>query len=539
MFCPIIETNYGPVRGLHLKTCYNKPYNAFYGIPYAEKPFGKFRFKSPRPLSKWEKVLDATKPRDSCWLFDKLNPTVKKVIGSDDCLHLNIYTPELETPRKLPVVIYFHGGRYQTMSGHPFYYGPDYLLEQNVIVVTFNFRMGAFGFLSLKDETLEVPGNAGMKDQVMALRWIKENISYFGGNSDCITIVGHSSGASSVHYHLLSEMSRNLFTRAIIMSGSAFVPWATIPDSDFAYRLAKALGYQGTSEDEKSILEFLKNANPEEIVMNQEAICTAEERKKGQLIAFGPVIEPYIKNGDTFIPKSPFLMTRNAWGNSVDVMIGGCSDEGLLLYVNFTPAILKSLGNFENIVALSANLDPNSQECIAKGLKIKKTYFGDVNAKPKDVDTYFQMLGHSTFWHGMWLTVQSRRKLKAGKTFLYRFDVEPTTNTTVRKAFHVPHMRKASHIEDTFYIFKAGYLAAHEKGSEEYKTMQVMTESFAAFARNGNPNGKRLKNVTWEAVAEEGDVKCFNIANGNELSFVTLPETPFMEVWDEICEHKF
>lgn len=534
MSSPVVHTKYGLVKGVKSTSCYNKVYNAFYAIPYAEKAVGEYRFKSPRPLSKWsDEILDATKPGDSCWLFDKLNPYEKKVIGSGDCLHLNIYSPDL-TPRKpLPVMIYFHGGRYTTMSGHPFYYGPDYLIEKDVILVTFNFRMGVFGFLSFKDETLGIPGNAGLKDQVLAMKWIKENIHEFGGDPDYITVFGQSSGASSVHYHLLSDQSKNLFKRAIIMSGSAFAPWAINPNDDYAYRLVKALGYEGSVDNEAEILEYLNKCKPEDIVLTQETIFTAKERRVGQLIAFAPVIEPYLTE-DTFISASPFEMSRNAWGNQVDVMIGGCSDEGLLLYARFSPVMLQSLGNFSGIVAQPLRKDPDTDECAEKGLKIKKHYYGNEEPNEQNVDIFFHMQGHKAFWHGMWMTLKARRQ---AKTYLYRFALEPTTNKTIRDAFGVPHMRGTAHVEDVFYLFKAEYVDAHKEGSDEYRVMQVMTEIFAGFARSGNPNVKELGAVKWDPVnaEEDNEIKCLNIAN--DVTFIPLPETPHMKIWDEICEN--
>uniref|UniRef100_A0A336M0Z5 Carboxylic ester hydrolase n=1 Tax=Culicoides sonorensis TaxID=179676 RepID=A0A336M0Z5_CULSO len=536
MASPIVNTNYGPVKGLQKTSCYNKQYNAFYAIPYAEKVVDEYRFKAPRPLQKWENVLDATKVGDSCWLFDKLNPYEKKIIGSENCLHLNIYTPELNPTKKLPLMVYFHGGRYTTMSGSPFYYGPDYLMEKNVILITFNFRMGVFGFLSLKDETLGIPGNAGMKDQVMALKWIKENVECFGGDSENITIFGQSSGATSVHYHLLSDASKGLFNRAIIMSGSAFVPWALIPPKDFAYRLVKALGYEG-KENDADILEYLKTLKPEDLVSTQETIFTPNERATGQLIAFGPVIEPYMTE-NTFMSAHPFEMAENAWGNDVDVMIGGCSHEGLLLYARFNPIMLKSLGNFSSIVSLNVQLEPDDPKCGEKGLQIKRFYYGDSEPNEENIGTFFTMQGHKVFWHGMWLTIKSRVKNVNSNTFLYRFALEPTTNKTIRQAFGVPHMRGASHVEDVFYIFKAEYLEPHVKGTHEYEVMQVMTETFTSFARTGNPNVHRLGDVKWNPIKSFEDkhqIKCLNISN--DFSFIELPETKYMEIWDEICDN--
>jgi len=134
-----------------------------------------------------------------------------------------------------------------------------------VILVTFNYRLYAFGFLSLDDPELNVPGNAGFKDQVLALKWIKENIENFGGDSKNITIFGQSSGGGCSHYHILSPLSKDLFQRSIIMSGSAFNPmYAAIPRRNWAYRLAKHIN-DSISENEKEILEFLEQAEPKDI----------------------------------------------------------------------------------------------------------------------------------------------------------------------------------------------------------------------------------------------------------------------------------
>lgn len=138
-------------------------------------------------------------------------------------------------------------------------------MEKNVILVTFNYRLYAFGFLSLDDPELNIPGNAGLKDQVLALKWIKENIENFGGDSKNITIFGQSSGGGCSHYHILSPSSKDLFQRSIIMSGSAFNPmYAAIPRRNWAYRLAKRIN-DSISENEKEILEFLEQAEPEDI----------------------------------------------------------------------------------------------------------------------------------------------------------------------------------------------------------------------------------------------------------------------------------
>lgn len=121
-------------------------------------------------------------------------------------------------------MFWIHGGGYVSGTGDDTEYGPLFLVRQDVVLVTINYRLEVFGFLNLESE--DVPGNAGMKDQVAALRWVKKNIANFGGDPDNITIFGESAGGASTSYHLISPMSKGLFKRAIVQSGVSIGYWA-------------------------------------------------------------------------------------------------------------------------------------------------------------------------------------------------------------------------------------------------------------------------------------------------------------------------
>lgn len=129
---------------------------------------------------------------------------------------------DLAPKEKLAVVMFIHGGGY--MCGGSGWLGPDIIMDEDVILVTINYRLGPFGFLSLN--TPEYPGNAGLKDQLLALKWINENIEYFGGDSGKITVFGQSAGAAAVHLLTLIPAAQNLFQRAIVSSGSMLNPWS-------------------------------------------------------------------------------------------------------------------------------------------------------------------------------------------------------------------------------------------------------------------------------------------------------------------------
>ena len=202
-----------------------------------------------------------------------------KFEGSEEGGVINVYTKNVTPDKAYPVMVWIHGGGYQTGSNKTDVYGPDYLLQKDVIVVSFNYRLAAFGFLSLDDPELNIPGNAGLKDQTFALKWVQKNIANFGGDPDNVTIFGESAGGGSVHSHMISNYSKGLFHKAIPMSGVSFNKnWSLIPRRNWAQRLAENLGYDGLAI-EKDILEFLENADAFKIVQECGKILKDEVTK--------------------------------------------------------------------------------------------------------------------------------------------------------------------------------------------------------------------------------------------------------------------
>lgn len=250
---------------------------------------------------------------------------------------MNVYTKQIEPEKPYPVMIYIHGGGFMTGTGGMARHAPDFLFQKDVLLVTFHYRLGAFGFLSVEDPAADVPGNAGLKDQNLALKWVKENIQFFGGDPNNITLTGHSAGAASVHFHLVSNMSKNLFNRAIIQSAAILSDWAVTPRNR-ALRLAKILGWDESQGDGHDMVEFLRAQDHLKIAEGQEKILTPEEKLKLSL-TFGPVIEPYMGK-QCLIPVHPKDMCRRAWSRSLPIIIGGSSEEGLISYkgnVYFSP----------------------------------------------------------------------------------------------------------------------------------------------------------------------------------------------------------
>lgn len=215
----IVQTQDGWVKGGVGITRPGVSYSQFLGIPYAEAPIGDHRFKAPIAKRPWDDVRNCANFGPICMQADswRTDPT------SEDCLHLNVYTkniPSAVNTQLKPVIVFIHGGGFDTGTSND--HGAEYLMERDIVLVTFNYRLGAFGFLAVG--TSEISGNAAMKDQVLALKWVQRNIETFGGDPNKVTLGGMTSGGHCVTAHMVSPMSKGLFHNVISMSGSITWP---------------------------------------------------------------------------------------------------------------------------------------------------------------------------------------------------------------------------------------------------------------------------------------------------------------------------
>ncbi|XP_034941512.1 venom carboxylesterase-6-like, partial [Chelonus insularis] len=252
----LVETDKGLVQGEILKTVPGRiKYSSFKGIPYAEPPLGANRFKYAAEAKPWKGVLNATKDPSPC---SQWYPEGNTYFGNEDCLYLNVFTPVVCNIFFYPVMVWIHGGNF--MFGSMNTYTPDLFLEKDVIIVAMNFRLGAFGFLSLNHSLAN--GNAGLKDQLQALRWVKKNIRNFGGDPERVTIFGEDTGAVSVELHNLCDESVGLYRESIAVDGVLLNPRVFYSRSKAQERtkiLVRKLGLQKfTGPKLYSILERVK-----------------------------------------------------------------------------------------------------------------------------------------------------------------------------------------------------------------------------------------------------------------------------------------
>lgn len=215
-----VTTDCGEFRGRNKNGAYS-----FKGMPYAAPPVGNLRWAPPAaPVCK-SGVTDAGRFRSACSQMWPLSST-GKVTGQEDCLYINVWTPSLKPDAKLPVMVWIHGGWLMVLSGGEPLYSPTEKLaaDTGIVYVSFNYRLNAFGFLTLEvlreGSPTNTSGNYGFMDQIAALKWVQRNIHVFGGDPGKVTIMGQSSGGTSVMVMMMSPLAKGLFHAAVDMSGA-------------------------------------------------------------------------------------------------------------------------------------------------------------------------------------------------------------------------------------------------------------------------------------------------------------------------------
>ncbi len=319
----VVKTDAGYVSGLQ-----QDELRVFLGIPFAAPPIGELRWRPPAPVQPWDGVKETTQFSPACPQPAAADPG-GSLNMSEDCLYLNVWTPAKSADEKLPVMIFFYGGAFGKIAGSmPLYNGTD-LAEKGVIIVTPNYRDGALGFLAHPELDNESPnnssGNYGLLDQIAAMQWVHKNIGAFGGDPARVTIFGQSAGAESVLIHLVSPLSKGLYSQAISESGTF---WTNGAEIDALYSKADAeqlgetyaqsLGYSGPdaiAQMRKLSYQEIVNATP----------WPASPFQMVNSKHFEPTIDGWV------IPDSPdnlFLLHRE---NPVPLIIGTNENEGTTL----------------------------------------------------------------------------------------------------------------------------------------------------------------------------------------------------------------
>ncbi|KAK7870481.1 hypothetical protein R5R35_000753 [Gryllus longicercus] len=509
-----VSLRQGALRGRRLKTPAGNVFFSFQGLPYAKPPLGELRYKAPEPAGSWTGIRDATKLGNQCVHFD---PLTQQLVGDEDCLFLNVYTPQLPlgrgVHRPLAVLFWIHGGGFS--SGSSNMYGPEPLMDQDVVLVTINYRLGPLGFLSL--DSPEVPGNAGMKDMVMALRWVKDNIASFGGDPENVTIFGESAGGAAVHYLVLSPLANGLFRRAIAQSGSALCPWAFSKDPvGRAKRLAVAAGCASSSvEEPEALLRWFREASPVALVKaSLDGTATAEERRRGDLTLFVPCVEATREGA--FLLEEPAALLASGDVPKVPIVFGLTSHEGIL-----TLGIIEGkLGGPKSpnpsgmspLEEIASDMERLLPADLLKGKRdlqrsrqlverLKDFYLGGRQLADDTLDGFVDLLTDINFSVGVIRAARGHARHGA-PVFMYEFGFRGRLNFLGQVLG--AKVQGVCHADELGYQFAIPGLSEPDEGSAEAVVRRRMGRLWTQFAQCGNPTPTQddVITTTWLPYSE-------------------------------------
>ncbi|XP_022835292.1 cholinesterase 2-like [Spodoptera litura] len=431
-------------------------------------------------------------------------------------------------------MFWIHGGGFVSGAGDDDVYGPKFLVRQDVILVTFNYRLEVLGFLCL--DTEDVPGNAGMKDQVAALRWVNKNIASFGGDPNNVTIFGESAGGASVTYHLISPMSKGLFRRAIAQSGTNVGYWAqAYKPRERGFALARKLGYN--SDDPKQVYKFLKEQPLESLIKATVPITYSEKVRTYTEFYFSVAAEKQFGNNERFFCGDVLDSVSTGIHEGVDIMTGYTADEGILSLAIFgdISASLEQARNFPQFfISYPMSLTLSTNDQLELGKRIREYYFKNSISVPDDWEKLEKFYAADLFVFPANRWIKLCAQSKKNKAYFYKFTCVSELNT-ISQMIGVGDLIKdkpvVGHADDLLYLFTPNTSPIIDRDSKTFQHVEKVTKLWTNFAKFGNPTPDDSLGVTWTP---------YSVANkdyldiGNELKPGQAPDDEEVQFWENV-----
>ncbi|CAG9860255.1 unnamed protein product [Phyllotreta striolata] len=491
---PVINLEKGKIRGLIRESENGNKYYAFQEIPFAAPPVGPNRFQVPKEPPQWDGILNTTRNTKRCYQSQLLQGDVE-TIESEDCLYLNVYSPDIHAKKLLPVLLWIHGGAFVTGSAVFGETGPKYIMDQDIVVVTTNYRLGAFGFVGTDDEV--IPLNLGLKDQRLAMEWVNKNIHLFGGNPKHVVLAGESAGSISVGFHLISQRpnEEQLFQAAIMQSGTPIASGLKQSDStQNAFDLGRRLDKNFSSKDSKELLNVLQKADAKDIV-SAFVIGGVSLEKEGLFSHLG--YQAFIDQKYQRVP----------------VLIGFNSEEWLFVGKNETQ--LKEIDKDPSLlIPARVNVAPGMRPTVGKLLK--EIYTQNTSFE-EDFGGFVRFTSDSMFINGVCKLVEL--SCENAPYYLYQFAYKGVLG----ESMNIPPYNDTGnvvHAEDLRYMWDDGKNSDLRKfPAEDVLMLHRFVKMWTNFVKYFNPTPQAdplLQNISWKP-SEPNTIRYLNINSTLEM----------------------
>ena len=466
----------------------------FKGVPFAAPPTGELRWRPPQPAAAWRGVRKADAFAPACMQTGVSMPGEAPPTISEDCLYLNIWKPADTKGKNLAVLVKIYGGGFSSGSAAmPLYWG-DKIAARGVIVVTFGYRLGPFGFLAHPELTAESPnhssGNYGLLDQVAALEWIKRNIGAFGGDAERVTIMGQSAGGNAVSILMASPIAKGLFQRAIAQSGGLFEPIKLAPH----YLLANA---------EKQGLAYADSVGAQSIAGLRALAADALLRGRAGTVAHA-VIEPYL------LPRMPYDVFAAGAQNDVPLLLGSNANEA--------GAMIPGL---DSVTASTFEADIEKQiGRLPPQLLAAYPHADDKQAREARLGFERDL----RFGWDMWAWARLAAIKGRSNVYYYHFTKAPPF-----PAGSIYQDWGASHFAELWYMFDRLHQENWDWTAADRTLVDTMSGYWVNFAKDGDPNGRGLP--PWPAFkGTDGNVQYL----GDPVSTGGVANLPPLETFDKV-----
>ncbi|XP_024876595.1 acetylcholinesterase-like [Temnothorax curvispinosus] len=478
----VVHTRNGMIRGKSMVATTGKRVDTWFGIPYAQKPIGPLRFRHPRPVERWSGVLNATTLPNSCvQIFDTVfgdfpgatmwNPNTPL---NEDCLYVNVVVP-YPRPKSAAVMVWIFGGGFYSGSATLDVYDHKTLVsEENVILVSMQYRVASLGFLYFG--TSDVPGNAGLFDQMMALQWVRDNIAAFGGNPENVTLFGESAGAVSVSMHLLSPLSRHLFNQAIMQSGSPTAPWAIISREESivrGIRLAEAVGCPHNRHNLREVIDCLLTKDAEDLVKNEWGTLGICE------FPFVPVID------GAFLDETPQRSLVTSSFKKTNILMGSNTEEGFYFIIYYLTELFRIDGaedvkvTRDQFISAVSELNPYVNQIGRNAIIYEYSNWLHPDDPHANRDALDKIVGDYQFTCNV--NEFAGRYADSSTVYMYYYKHRSRNNPW-------PRWTGVMHADEISYIFGEPLDSSKGYTHEEVQLSKRMMRYWANFAKTGDPN---------------------------------------------------